>query len=165
LYGAVLATAEAGARKSQVFTGILQTAGGYRYICIGSILRLIIHRIHLHLSHPHERTVMLFSSLLTLSLGALGYAMPSQLTARAPSAADQKAYLSAHNTFRASHGAAALVWNQTLSDAGAKWAKKCVFQHSGGTLGPFGENLFAATGSTSPAAAVKAWTDEASTSL
>ncbi|KAJ3528656.1 hypothetical protein NM688_g7967 [Phlebia brevispora] len=44
-----------------------------------------------------------------------------------------------------------------------QWANGCVFQHSGGTLGPFGENLAAGTGSSYDiAAAVKSWTDEVS---
>ena len=47
-------------------------------------------------------------------------------------------YLSDHNSVRAAHGANALVWNQTLSDKAQQGANGCVFQHSGGTLGPFG---------------------------
>lgn len=57
------------------------------------------------------------------------------------SAADISAYLSDHNTVRAEHGANALVWNNTLADAAQTWANKCIWQHSGGTLGPYGENL------------------------
>lgn len=51
---------------------------------------------------------------------------------------DVKSYLSAHNTVRAKHGAVALKWNNNLAAAAQKWADKCVFKHSGGTLGPFG---------------------------
>jgi uncharacterized protein YkwD len=78
-----------------------------------------------------------------------------------PSEADQKAYLDGHNIIRSQHGALPLLWNQTLSDKGASWAARCEFEHSGGTLGPFGENLAAGIGQTA-AKAVKLWTDEQS---
>jgi pathogenesis-related protein 1 len=105
---------------------------------------------------------MVSRMLSILALASLTISVPTHdLSSRAVSAADQKAYLDGHNTVRAQHGAAALVWNQTLSDKGASWASKCVFQHSGGTLGPFGENLAAGTGETA-AQAVKSWTDEES---
>ena len=54
------------------------------------------------------------------------------------SAQDVAAYLAAHNGVRAQHGATALVWNQTLADAGQRWVDGCKFQHSGGSLGPYG---------------------------
>ncbi|KAI1787012.1 CAP domain-containing protein [Ganoderma leucocontextum] len=75
---------------------------------------------------------------------------------------DINAYLTAHNTVRAQRGAANLGWNQTLADAAQTWVNRCAFQHSGGSLGPYGENLAAGTGSEyGIAAAVKSWTDEA----
>ncbi|KAJ7447493.1 CAP domain-containing protein [Mycena latifolia] len=76
---------------------------------------------------------------------------------------DVKSYLNAHNTVRAKHGAVALKWNNNLAAAAQKWADKCVFKHSGGTLGHFGENLAAgAPASTYHIAnAVKSWADEA----
>jgi hypothetical protein len=77
------------------------------------------------------------------ALGAPSHAAPAEIQRRAPSAADQKTYLDLHNTLRAKHHASALTWNQTLSNAAASWAGKCVFQHSGGKLGPYGENLSA----------------------
>jgi uncharacterized protein YkwD len=78
------------------------------------------------------------------------------------SAADRDAYLRAHNNERAKHGAAALTWSTTLEAAAQKWANKCVFKHSGGTLGPYGENLAAGTGSAySIASAVGSWNAEA----
>jgi pathogenesis-related protein 1 len=104
---------------------------------------------------------MIFSTLITLALSATALALPSTPSRRAPSLQDQRAYLKAHNSVRAQHGAAPLVWNQTLSDAGASWAKRCEFKHSGGILGPFGENLAAGTRET-PEGAVKSWTDEVS---
>lgn len=96
------------------------------------------------------------------------------------SQSDISQYLSAHNTIRAQHGAAPLTWSDELASKAQEWANKCVFQHSGGTLGPFGgkravtmlqilsnaephfvENLAAGTGSSyGIAAAVKSWTDE-----
>lgn len=72
-------------------------------------------------------------------------------------------FLTLHNQMRSQHGATALTWSDTLSDAGKGWADKCVFQHSGGKLGPYGENLAAGTGSSyDVGAAMKDWTDEAS---
>jgi uncharacterized protein YkwD len=54
------------------------------------------------------------------------------------SASDVYQYLSAHNTVREKHGAANLTWNDTLADAGQQWANGCKFEHSGGSLGPYG---------------------------
>jgi uncharacterized protein YkwD len=53
-------------------------------------------------------------------------------------------YTSIHNKYRALHGAQNLIWNDTLSAKAQQWAKRCVFQHSHGTLGPFGGQLFLA---------------------
>jgi len=79
------------------------------------------------------------------------------------SQSDISEYLSDHNTVRAQHGAAPLTWNNTLADKAQQWANGCVFQHSGGSLGPFGENLAAGTGSSYGIdAAIKSWTDEVS---
>jgi uncharacterized protein YkwD len=99
---------------------------------------------------------------------------------------DVKSYLSAHNTVRARHGAVALKWNNNLAAAAQKWADKCVFKHSGGTLGPYGgmcshifpslksefdlscaENLAAGAPASGYhiANAVKSWADEARTRL
>ncbi|KAI0274692.1 CAP domain-containing protein [Gloeopeniophorella convolvens] len=79
------------------------------------------------------------------------------------SSADISAYLSAHNNARAQHGAAPLTWNNELSAKAQQWANGCVFKHSGGSLGPLGENLAAGTGDDyTIATAVKSWTDEAS---
>jgi len=79
------------------------------------------------------------------------------------SGSDIDQYLSAHNSVRAQHGAAALTWNNTLADAAQQWADGCKFVHSGGSLGPYGENLAAGTGSSYDiATAIKSWTDEVS---
>ncbi|EKM57288.1 uncharacterized protein PHACADRAFT_208390 [Phanerochaete carnosa HHB-10118-sp] len=76
---------------------------------------------------------------------------------------DVQAYLSAHNSVREQHGAAALTWNNELAAKAQQWADGCIFQHSGGTLGPFGENLAAGTGSSfGIASAVGSWASEAS---
>ncbi|KAI0815183.1 CAP domain-containing protein [Irpex lacteus] len=81
----------------------------------------------------------------------------------ATSGSDIQQYLSAHNTVRAQHGASALTWSDNLASKAQQWANNCVFQHSGGSLGPFGENLAAGTGSSyGIASAVKSWTDEVS---
>ncbi|QRV83369.1 cysteine-rich Secretory family protein [Ceratobasidium sp. AG-Ba] len=65
------------------------------------------------------------------------------------------AYLDAHNSFRAKHGARALVWSPTLATKAQNWANGCVFKH-----GSVGENLAAGTGNYGAADAVKGWTDE-----
>ncbi|KAI0932293.1 hypothetical protein AcV5_004441 [Taiwanofungus camphoratus] len=79
------------------------------------------------------------------------------------SSSDIAEYLSDHNTVRAQHGAAPLSWNGTLATAAQQWANNCVFQHSGGSLGPYGENLAAGTGSSYGIdAAIQSWTNEVS---
>ncbi|KAF7329456.1 PR-1-like protein [Mycena kentingensis (nom. inval.)] len=99
-------------------------------------------------------------ALFLASATALPHKRQEQNGSRA-STADVNAYLAGHNTVRAKHGAVPLVWSNTLAAAAQVWADKCVFEHSGGTLGPFGENLAAGSGDFSIAAGVKAWTDEA----
>ncbi|KAG8702715.1 hypothetical protein FRC09_004583 [Ceratobasidium sp. 395] len=69
------------------------------------------------------------------------------------------AYLDAHNSFRAQHGARALVWSPALATKAQNWANACVFKH-----GSVGENLAAGTGNYGAVDAVKGWTDEISTS-
>ncbi|KAI0724475.1 CAP domain-containing protein [Cerioporus squamosus] len=81
----------------------------------------------------------------------------------ATSQSDIDAYLQAHNSVRAQHGASPLSWSDDLAASAQSWANNCVFQHSGGKLGPFGENLAAGTGgSYGIGPAVKSWTDEVS---
>ena len=75
-------------------------------------------------------------------------------------------YLQWHNTARRQHDAADLTWSNTLASAAQSWAKGCVFEHSGGEVGPYGENLAAGSGSNySIKDAVTAWTDEVGVSL
>ncbi|KAG0658290.1 hypothetical protein C6P46_005841 [Rhodotorula mucilaginosa] len=73
--------------------------------------------------------------------------------------------LSEHNTFRATHHADPLVWNTTIQAAAQKWADHCVWEHSGGKVGPYGENLYALAPITQTQpldakAGIKAWNDE-----
>ncbi|KAH7880528.1 CAP domain-containing protein [Lentinula edodes] len=76
---------------------------------------------------------------------------------------DVQEYLSAHNSVRAQHGASALTWSNDAATKAQQWADNCVFQHSGGTLGPFGENLAAGTGSGyGIAQAIDSWSSEVS---
>ncbi|OBZ79217.1 Fruiting body protein SC7 [Grifola frondosa] len=63
----------------------------------------------------------------------------------ATSQSDIDQYLSAHNTVRAQHGASALTWGDNLASKAQQWANGCVFQHSGGSLGPFGGRVKAST--------------------
>lgn len=39
-----------------------------------------------------------------------------------------------------------MTWSQTLADAAQKWGSRCVFAHSQGAVGPYGENIAAAAG-------------------
>lgn len=71
------------------------------------------------------------------------------------------AYLSVHNVARMEHGAANLTWSNVLAEAAARWADNCKFEHSGGLVGPFGENLAAGTGEFSASDAIDLWINEA----
>ncbi|KAF8332052.1 CAP domain-containing protein [Cantharellus anzutake] len=73
---------------------------------------------------------------------------------------DIAAYLKAHNDLRNKHKAVALEWNETLADAAQTWLNKCVWEHSEGAVGPYGENLAAGTGDFPIPAAMKLWSDE-----
>jgi len=71
--------------------------------------------------------------------------------------------LQLHNQIRSQHGGAALIWSDNLAAVAEGWADKCVFKHSGGTLGPYGENLASGTGSSyDVTAAMNSWTSEIS---
>lgn len=85
---------------------------------------------------------------------------PASNTTTSPS--DIQAFLDGHNTLRAQHGAAPLTWNTDLATKAQQWADNCVFVHSKGELGPYGENLAAGTGPDYDIpAALKSWSDEA----
>jgi len=76
---------------------------------------------------------------------------------------DRQQYLDSHNGIRAKHGAAALTWSTELEAAAQKWANNCKFVHSGGAVGPYGENLSAGTGSAfGISQAIQLWIDEES---
>jgi len=74
-----------------------------------------------------------------------------------------KGITEAHNQVRANVSPAAatpippLAWDQALGDVAQAYAEECNFEHS---MGPYGENLFASSGNTPPAAVVKSWADE-----
>jgi len=106
---------------------------------------------------------ILFCLAAMLSLLQSGLATPAHVARQTTSTQDIQAYLSAHNTVRARHGAVALVWSDLLAGKARQWAANCNYVHSGGTLGNYGENLAWGTGSSyGIAAAVKSWTDEVS---
>jgi len=68
-----------------------------------------------------------------------------------------------HNTIRAKHGATPLTWSNEAAGKAQQWANNCQFHHSGGSLGPFGENLAAGTGSGyGIQQGVEDWTNEVS---
>lgn len=109
------------------------------------------------------RFVAILAAILALSSGAFASPVDQELEARAPSAADKAAYLNGHNTVRARHNAKALVWSDTLANAAQNWANRCKFQHSGGAVGAYGENLYAGTGSLGTVAnGLNSWANEVS---
>jgi pathogenesis-related protein 1 len=69
----------------------------------------------------------------------------------------------AHNAARANVNPPAdpaippLSWSGALAGTAQGWADGCVFEHSGG---PFGENLYATTGSATPTDVVGSWVEE-----
>ncbi|KAL0950954.1 hypothetical protein HGRIS_007706 [Hohenbuehelia grisea] len=90
-----------------------------------------------------------------------GSSSASSSASASSNSGDQGRYLAAHNSFRARHGAGALTWSDQLAGKAQEWANNCKFEHSGGSLGPFGENLAAGTGdSYNIESAIKSWTDE-----
>ncbi|KAL0063562.1 hypothetical protein AAF712_009571 [Marasmius tenuissimus] len=96
--------------------------------------------------------------LLTISLSTT-YA--TVVLPRAPPVLND--VLEAHNSFRSQHGAAPLTWSDSLASAAEKWANRCVFEHSKGQVGNYGENLAAGYGNGYDAVrGVKGWTDESS---
>jgi len=94
--------------------------------------------------------------------GATADAASDATTGGAPSGSDISQYLDAHNGFRAQHGASPLTWSDNLASKAQEWANQCHFEHSGGQLGPFGENLAAGTGNFGIAQAVQDWKNEES---
>ncbi|KAL1745158.1 CAP domain-containing protein [Schizophyllum fasciatum] len=83
------------------------------------------------------------------------------LSARAAQAEIDQ-WLKAHNDERKAHGAAPLVWNQTLANSAASWANQCNFAHSNS-----GQNLAATFNSVPNVAnnipsAVNQWNNERS---
>ncbi|KAF7975783.1 hypothetical protein HWV62_8601 [Athelia sp. TMB] len=90
-------------------------------------------------------------------------AAPSPTSAASGTASsDINAYLNGHNSNRTIHDASPVTWNQTMADKAQTWANNCVFEHSGGSLGPWGENLSAGTGDYPIADGILAWTNEVS---
>ncbi|TFK30615.1 PR-1-like protein [Coprinopsis marcescibilis] len=75
---------------------------------------------------------------------------------------NREEWLSTHNAARARHGANPLSWDDRLEAAAQRWANNCVFEHSGGSVGAFGENLAAGTGSYPPTSALDGWYREVS---
>lgn len=74
-------------------------------------------------------------TLLILSLASTIIATPLITTRQDAAVAP---FLDLHNEFRAERGAPPMVWNNENAGKAWDWANKCVFEHSGGTLGPFG---------------------------
>lgn len=96
-------------------------------------------------SKPHTQTVVVSKPPPTTSPKAgpkptTTHAAPSQAPAPPPTinSPDGNAYLQAHNSFRAQHGASPLVWDSNLASKASQWSSACVFKHSGGSLGPYG---------------------------
>ena len=60
---------------------------------------------------------------------------------------DAASYLNAHNSVRANSNAEPLGWSNELAFLAYQWAGACNFEHTWGSLGPYGENIAAGTGS------------------
>ena len=93
------------------------------------------------------------SSVIPTTISSSAAASSSSVTN-----SDQQAYLDAHNTVRALHGADPLTWSDTLESVAQSWANGCVFEHSDSQ---YGENLAAGTGDCTIASAVGLWAAEA----
>lgn len=90
---------------------------------------------------------------------------PSPVASAPPSAmsclnCDAAAVLASHNNYRAMNSAKPLVWNNTLAAYASLWASKCIWAHS---QGPYGENLYASTGSSTVSVGVTDWYNEVRT--
>ncbi|KAJ8096226.1 hypothetical protein AAF712_014907 [Marasmius tenuissimus] len=97
------------------------------------------------------------TSLFFAALSLLSFTNAAVLITRQ----ELNAVLNEHNTFRAQHGAAPLAWSNNLAKAAQNWGSRCEFKHSGGAVGPFGENLAAgAGGGYKPVDGVKQWNAE-----
>jgi pathogenesis-related protein 1 len=72
--------------------------------------------------------------------------------------------LAAHNDVRATYGAPALNWSQSLATAAETWANQCVFENTGGSLmdTPYGEISAAGTGAFTAEAAVNLFIQDGS---
>jgi len=71
-------------------------------------------------------------------------------------------YLATHNHVRSAHAASPLTWSNTLANAAQTWANRCQTVHSGGSVGPYGENLAWGTPGFNQTGAVNFWAAEAS---
>lgn len=74
--------------------------------------------------------------------------------------AEIQAYLDGHNIARESVGSPPLSWDEGLATLAQSYASKCSLQHSGGALGPVGENLAAGTGIFTAQSAVDLFTSD-----
>jgi len=66
--------------------------------------------------------------------------------------------LNAHNSYRATHRAPAMTWDNTVAAAATNWASRCLFQHEDNPA--YGENLYMTSAKDAAgalAAATKAW--------
>jgi len=75
---------------------------------------------------------------------------------------DEQEFMDLHNAARMDYGAANLTWSDDLAAVAQEWADGCVFEHSDGILGPYGENLAAGTGNFTIPACIGLWVEEAS---
>ncbi|KAG9317359.1 CAP domain-containing protein [Chiua virens] len=59
---------------------------------------------------------------------------------------EESNFLEAHNLVRSRYNAQPLDWSATLASKAQTWASGCLFEHTNGHLGPYGENIAAGTG-------------------
>jgi len=74
----------------------------------------------------------------------------------------QQEILDAHNALRSEHCTPALTWDSKLAAGAQQWADRCVWKHSDGGGGAYGENLAGGLLGEKAASAVGRWYEEKS---
>jgi pathogenesis-related protein 1 len=99
---------------------------------------------------------MIVYALLTVLSTLLPHVYAATLSPR------ENAYLAAHNSVRAAHGASPLNWSHNFAAKAVQWANACQLQLTNGALdnSPYGELQVAASGSFSVQDAVNTFVED-----